>query len=175
MDCSPPGSSVHEDSPGKNTGVGCHAFLQGIFPTQGSNPGLPHCVCISIYLCIYIYIYIHPLVDEHFYFQFLAIANKIIWKFMYKTFYGHMLSFFLDKYLWVEWLDHKKGIGFTVQEIANLFQNNCTTLYSHQQVYKSSSFSASSPTLVIVNIFKFSNSSRCKVISHCCLNFNFPK
>ena len=38
-----PGSSVHEDSPGKNTGVGCHAFLQGIFPTQGSNPGLPQC------------------------------------------------------------------------------------------------------------------------------------
>ena len=27
MDCSPPGSSVHGDSPGKNTGVGCHAFL----------------------------------------------------------------------------------------------------------------------------------------------------
>ena len=43
MDCSPPGSSVHRDSPGKNTGVGCHALLQGIFPTQGSNPGLPHC------------------------------------------------------------------------------------------------------------------------------------
>ena len=31
------------DSPGKNTGVGCHFLLQGIFPTQGSNPGLPHC------------------------------------------------------------------------------------------------------------------------------------
>ena len=30
------------DSPGKNTTVGCHALLQGIFPTQGSNPGLPH-------------------------------------------------------------------------------------------------------------------------------------
>ena len=28
IDCSPPGSSVHRDSPGKNTGVGCHAFLQ---------------------------------------------------------------------------------------------------------------------------------------------------
>ena len=27
----PPGSSVHGDSPGKNTGVGCHALLQGIF------------------------------------------------------------------------------------------------------------------------------------------------
>ena len=108
MDCSPPGSSVHGASPGKNTGVGCRALLQrkiprnqtqvsciagrlfttskplktvnesescsvvsdssrphglyspwnspgqntgmgslsllqGIFPTQGSNPGLPHC------------------------------------------------------------------------------------------------------------------------------------
>ncbi|XP_060268022.1 galectin-related protein isoform X1 [Ovis aries] len=30
------------DSPGKNTGVDCHAFLQGIFPTQGSNPCLLH-------------------------------------------------------------------------------------------------------------------------------------
>ena len=43
MDCSLPGSSVHGDYPGKNTGVGCHALLQGIFPTQGLNPGLPHC------------------------------------------------------------------------------------------------------------------------------------
>ena len=31
------------DSPGKNTGVGCHFLLQRIFLTQGSNPGLPHC------------------------------------------------------------------------------------------------------------------------------------
>ena len=43
MDCCPPGSSVHRDSPGKNTVIGCHALLQGIFPTQGSNPGLLHC------------------------------------------------------------------------------------------------------------------------------------
>ena len=41
MDFSPPGSSVHGDSPGKNTGVSCHALLQGIFSTQKSNPGLP--------------------------------------------------------------------------------------------------------------------------------------
>ena len=31
------------DSPGKNTGVGCHFLLQGIFPSQGLNPGLLHC------------------------------------------------------------------------------------------------------------------------------------
>ena len=45
VDCSPPGSSVHGDSPGKNTGVGCHFLLQGMFPTQGSNQDLlrlPH-------------------------------------------------------------------------------------------------------------------------------------
>ena len=34
---------VHGDSPGKNSGVDCHALLQGIFPTWGLNPGLPHC------------------------------------------------------------------------------------------------------------------------------------
>ena len=43
MDCSPPGSSVHGDSPGKNTEVGSHFLLQGIFLTQGSNPRLLHC------------------------------------------------------------------------------------------------------------------------------------
>ena len=43
MDYSPPDCSVHGDSPGKNTGVGCHTLLQGIFPTERSNPGLPHC------------------------------------------------------------------------------------------------------------------------------------
>ena len=31
------------NSPGQNTGVGCLSFLQGIFPAQGSNPGLPYC------------------------------------------------------------------------------------------------------------------------------------
>ena len=43
MACSPLGSSVHGDSPAKNNGVSCHALLEGIFPTQRSNPGLPHC------------------------------------------------------------------------------------------------------------------------------------
>ena len=31
-----------QDFPGKSTGVGCHFHLQGIFPTQGSNPNLLH-------------------------------------------------------------------------------------------------------------------------------------
>ena len=43
LDCSPAGSSVHGDSPGKNTGVGCHSLLQGIFLTQELNWGLLNC------------------------------------------------------------------------------------------------------------------------------------
>ena len=36
-------------SPGKHTGVGCHALLQGVFPTQGLNLGLLHCRQILYY------------------------------------------------------------------------------------------------------------------------------
>ncbi|CAI9179543.1 unnamed protein product [Rangifer tarandus platyrhynchus] len=73
MECSPPGSSVHGDSPGKNTGVGCHALLQGIFLTQEFNPSLLHCrriryllshmwkasslICVCV--CVYIHTYIY--------------------------------------------------------------------------------------------------------------------
>ena len=38
------------NSPGKNIGVGSHFLLQGIFPTQGSNPGLLHCRQILYHL-----------------------------------------------------------------------------------------------------------------------------
>ena len=43
MDYSPPGSSVHGDSPGKNM-VGLPVLLQGIFPTHGLN------ICLCVYL-----------------------------------------------------------------------------------------------------------------------------
>ena len=74
------------DFPGKNTEVGCHALLQGIFPNLGLNPGRPHCghihyplrhqgspgvcnihiyvyslcvcVCVCAYRCIWVWIYI---------------------------------------------------------------------------------------------------------------------
>ena len=44
-----------QNSPGKNTGVGCHALLQGIFPTQGLNPsllGLLYCRQILYHLSL---------------------------------------------------------------------------------------------------------------------------
>ena len=67
MDCSSPGSSVHGDSPGKNTRMGCYFLLQGIFLTEGSNPRplhLLHWQAGSLPLChlgspnqLYMYIY----------------------------------------------------------------------------------------------------------------------
>ena len=55
------------DSPGKKTGVGCHFLLQGIFPTQGSNPDLPHCRQILYQLSHQgsPYIYIHTCICAH--------------------------------------------------------------------------------------------------------------
>ena len=47
--CDPIDSS-HGDSLGKNTGMSYQALLQGIFPTQGLNPGLPHCRWILYHL-----------------------------------------------------------------------------------------------------------------------------
>ena len=58
MDYSPPGSSVYGDSPGKNTGVGCHALLHEIFLTQGLcsplilHNKLFHCLLINNILFI---------------------------------------------------------------------------------------------------------------------------
>ena len=43
LDYSPPRSSVYGHSPSKNTRVCCHVLIQGIFPTQGSNLGIPQC------------------------------------------------------------------------------------------------------------------------------------
>ena len=39
------------DFPDQNTGVGSHSLLQGIFPTRGSNPGLPHCRRVLYHCC----------------------------------------------------------------------------------------------------------------------------
>ena len=41
--CDPMGYTSPWNSPEQNTGVGSFSLLRGIFPTQGLNPGLPHC------------------------------------------------------------------------------------------------------------------------------------
>ena len=67
----PQGLYTPWDSPGQDTGVGCLSLLQSIFPTQGSNLGLPYCRQVvyqlshqgnplSIYLPTYLPIYLLP-------------------------------------------------------------------------------------------------------------------
>ena len=68
MDYSPPGSSVHGDSPGTNTGVGCHALLQGTL-----------CVCVCVYVCVCMdhIFFIHSSVDGRLCcFHILATVNS---------------------------------------------------------------------------------------------------
>ena len=80
------------DSPGKNTGEGCHFLLQGIFPTEESNPGLLHCRQIlyqlsykgSLFLSKYTYIS-HKVVDMTFTSTYLNIYFLETRKFFYKT------------------------------------------------------------------------------------------
>ena len=50
MDCSLPGSNIRGIFPGKNSGVGCHFFLQGILPTQGVNLRFLHWQADSLLL-----------------------------------------------------------------------------------------------------------------------------
>ena len=58
------------NSSGQNIGVGSFSLFQGIFPTQGFNPGLPQCRWILyqlkyIYIYIYIYIYMHVYIHTY--------------------------------------------------------------------------------------------------------------
>ena len=50
VDCSPPGSSVHGILQARTLEWGSLSLLQRIFPTQGLNPGLPHCRWILYHL-----------------------------------------------------------------------------------------------------------------------------
>ena len=64
-DCRLPGSSVHGDSPGKNTGVSCYALLQGIFLQPRDQTQVSHIAGEFItdwatrkaHVCIYIYLH----------------------------------------------------------------------------------------------------------------------
>ena len=81
-DCSPPGFSVHGDSPGKNTEMGCHALLQGIFPTQGSNPGLLHCRWILYHWSHYLIsknCFPHPLPKATLFLQYSPSWSVVEW------------------------------------------------------------------------------------------------
>ena len=106
LDC----SLCPRDSPGKNTGVGSHSLLQGIFLTQGSNPGLLAlwavfnfwvskeryvylCVCMYIYVCIYnIYICVHIHICIYTIYTYMYIYNIYIYVHIHICIHTHLIK-----------------------------------------------------------------------------------
>ena len=94
VNCTPPGSSVHGIFSGKNTGVGYHFLLQGIFLTQGLNPCLLHLLHWQV----------DSLLLSHLGrpFDFQNVLKVAAW-----DFYGHIIKNlhfspnFLDFYSWM--------------------------------------------------------------------------
>ena len=122
MDRSLPGSSVHEDSSGKNTRVGCHALLQGTFPTQGLNPGLLHCRQILYHLS-------HPLPSEEIISLFSCPDAWHIWHSPEKlpTLYHHLYFQFsysvVSNSLWPHGLQHTRPPCSS--PIPGVYSNSC--------------------------------------------------
>ena len=83
------------NSPGQNTGVGRRSFLQGIFPTQASNPGLPHCRWI-LYQLSYHFFFQHFNLPLFCYFSpsyFLSISQLLLLYFQLSLFSLSTLHF----------------------------------------------------------------------------------
>ena len=83
MDCSPSGSSVHRIFPGKNTRVGCHFLLQGIFSIQGSSPCLLHWQMDSLPLTHLGSPYIHTHTHTHTHTHIYIYINIYLYIYMY--------------------------------------------------------------------------------------------
>ena len=116
MDCSPSGSSVRGDSPGKNPGVGCHALLQGIFPIQGSNPGLPHCRWI-----------LHHLSHQGSPISTLVHSNSCTFKDWGNTEFVVVKSTLMAKITFPKWVGNKL-------EFLHTFLFNCFELYNSESL-----------------------------------------
>ena len=65
MGCRPARLLCPRHTSGKNTGVGCHSLLQGIFPTQGLNLGLLHCKQILMSNAVHKYVGTHVCTEIH--------------------------------------------------------------------------------------------------------------
>ena len=148
MNCSPPGSSVQGDSPGKNTGVGCHTFLQVIFPTQGLNPGLLHFRQILHHLS-------YPVSpDDHFSFWSFSKDKRLQGKektkgvkikyFLCSTFHCSFNNYFLSPYSILDPIrgvrdmavkkDAKSGAEITVeQKVSKLLCNRKSDKDEHSE------------------------------------------
>ena len=97
MDCSLPGSSVHGDSSGKKTGVGCRVLLQGIFLTQGLKPSMSHISCLGRQILYHWHHLGSPSNTVDYIEWFFKILNQLF-VFLGKTSLGYGTLFFLIYY-----------------------------------------------------------------------------
>ena len=161
------------DSPGKNTGVSCHALIQ-IFPTHGLNPHLwqlQHCRRILypepptyiimyykyVLIYIYIYIYICNMLFIHSFIsvylgccQFLAIVNNVVMnmgmQILLKTWVFLIL---LNIYPEVKWLDHIIIQFLIFQELPYCCPYQLSHFASLPTVHRGSNFCTTLSSLVI--------------------------
>ena len=110
-------------SPGKNPGVGCQALLQGFFPAQGLNPGLPHCRQILYYLShqnIYTLLCIKQLTNENLLYSTMNSVQCSLVNEMGRKYYWHhscgmdsSLSFSSQRVLLTASSPHHVSLGVT--------------------------------------------------------------
>ena len=120
--------------PCKNTGMGCHALLQGIFLTQGSNPcllgwqvdslSLSHlgspcvCVCVCVHVCIWAFSHI------------LAIADNVAINMRSHVFFFELVFLYSsDKYSEVEVLHQMVVVSLIFLRISILFSTEAAPIY----------------------------------------------
>ena len=139
-------SSVHGDSPGKNTGVGSHALLQRIFPTWGLNSGLLHCRWI-----------LHQLSHQESPFHCIDIAYFVYliinwWEWGLFSLFGYY-AWFCFEYSCTSFCVH---ICFHYSCIFTE-EGNCWTMYCFtlpSAMYEGSNFITSSATLFIICLYQ---------------------
>ena len=133
------------DSPGKNTGVGCHALFQGILPTWGSNSGLPHCRQILYHLS-------HqrsPRIWERVAYPFSRGSSQSRNRTGVSCIAGESFTSWATREAVSGSYGHSSFIF--VWNFHTIFHSSCTNLHSHQQC-KVSFASTFWPTFVIFGV-----------------------
>ena len=167
MDCTPPGSSVHGDSPGKNTGVDCHALLQGDLPDLGILPEslVFHCVQFSSVTQSCPTLRSHGLQlpcpspspqvcsnscpSSQRWHPTLSHPLSLLWLWGYKYLLETLLSVLLDIHLDVELLNHLVILCLISEELPALFPYWLCRFTFLPTAHEGARFSVSSTTFVI--------------------------
>ena len=110
------------NSPGKNTGVGCHALLQGIFLVQGLNTSLLHCRQVLYHLSHQTCLGYHKIVHLHFKIAFLSLLISVLPSVLSHEFYGTSLTTLCNFWIILSWLSMKINPGAILKLTSAAFE-----------------------------------------------------